>query len=168
MRRKRHHQQQETKVWHDPLLTPAGRRAAAQEAESEPQRKRKVANGRREGAPIIAGPQSERDPEELERQRLLDRVLGAEGRPGITNALDAFFAAGFALPPSQEVYLQMLEHTDEERVVEAIDGLRDLLDEEEPERRSLLEARLRRIAEYADERRTQRAASDLHRSLRSV
>jgi hypothetical protein len=170
MRRRRH--RGETKVWHDPNMTDAGRRKeqAAQPSETEEQRRanrsrRKVESGRRAGARIVGGPTGTTDPKELERERLLDRLLRVEGRPSITNAADAFLEAGFEFPKAQQVWLQLLEHKDEERVAEAIEQLTSLLGEEPPERRAVLESRLRRIEEYADEASTRDAAASLRRML---
>lgn len=166
MKRNRH---RDTKVWHDPLMTPAGRKrnsrkpqadtgeALAEQPKTEPRK--------RNGAKIIAGGGRQADPREIERQRLLHRVLAAEGRRSITSAANDYFSAGFELPPSQEVWLQLLEHSDESRVAEAIVGLSGLLDGEQPKRRGVLESRLRRIEEFADDPTTQRAAGDLRRVL---
>ncbi len=161
MKRKRH---RETKVWRHPLLTPLGNGNGAGQQEESDLRKRK-SPARRDGARIIAGPNGSNDPSELERARLLERVLVAEGRLSISRAVEDFLSAGFALPHAQEVWLQVLEHQDESRVTEAIETLARILDEEEPKRRPVLESRLRRIEELADEPSTQRAATDLRRVL---
>ena len=170
MRRRRH--RGETKVWHDPHMTTAGRRkeeAAQRREDGERQagqrRRGKAEPGRRAGARIVGEPTGTTDPLELERERLLDRVLAAEGRPAITNSVDAFLEGGFEFPQAQQVWLQILEHKDEERVVQAIEQLTTILDEEEPERRAVLESRLRRIEEYADESATKDAAATLRRLL---
>ncbi len=168
MRRKRY--RGDTKVWRDPLLVAAGLNhvkgdagADTDDAAKKPRRKVQV---KRRGARIIAGPKQDVDATELERVRLLDRVLIAEGRPSITKACDAYVDAGFDFPPEQKVWLQILEHKDEGRVVEAIQRLSHILDESPPERQTVLESRLRRIEAYADEPTTQRAASDLRRLIK--
>jgi hypothetical protein len=159
----------ETKVWRDPRITGAGQR---QDAESEPEN-----NGdgdqpeeptRRTRPRIIAGPGGPTDPRELECERLLERVLLAEGRPSITKAVGLYTEAGFEFPAAQPVWLQLLEHRDEERIVEAIERLTEIFEEEEPERRQVLESRLRRIEEFADEPATQKSASELRRLLSSL
>lgn len=170
----------DTKVWHDPLVNPASAKRAngtarAATATSEPSAaendspssssRRRVAKPRREGARIIAGPPPERDPKELERERLLGRLLAAEGRPSISESVDAFLAGGFELPDDQAVWLQLLEHKDEERVADAIAQLTRLLEDQAPERRAVLESRLRRIEELADEASTKAAAADLRRVI---
>jgi ABC-type enterochelin transport system substrate-binding protein len=74
---------------------------------------------------------------------------------------------GFEWPNEQSVWLQLLEHNNESVVTEAIKKLTSLFDEQEevPERQAVLDSRLRRIAEYADEPSTQEAASELQRRL---
>jgi hypothetical protein len=147
-------------------VSPMGRHGTATEQASDDQRQQKrTAPAKHNGARIIAGPKGPQDANEIERLRLLDRVLVAEGRRPISGAVEAFIGAGFALPRAQEVWLQVLEHNDEERVVEAIEELSVIFDEEEPKRRKVLESRLRRIEEFADELSTQRAATDLRRML---
>ncbi len=71
------------------------------------------------------------------------------------------------MPNEQGVWLQLLEHSDESVVTEVIKKLSELFDEQEevPERQAVLDSRLRRIAEYADEPSTQEAASKLQRRL---
>jgi hypothetical protein len=165
MRRKRFHH--ETKVWRDPLLAPAGARGGGGSAPADPEedRQRKRTPAKRNGARIIAGPAGPSDPKELERARLLERLLTAAGRPSISRAVEDFLGAGFSLPREQEVWLQVLEHSDEARVAQAITELAAILDVEEPKRRAVLDSRLRRIEEFADEPNTKRAATDLRRTL---
>ena len=137
----------ETKVWRDPLITAAGQR---QSAESEPENNGDGDEGqpeeptRRTRPRIIAGPGGTTDPRELERERLLERVLLAEGRPSITQAAGLYTEAGFEFPAVQPVWLQLLEHRDEERIVEAIEHLTEIFEEEPPERRPALQAREQR------------------------
>ncbi|MEM9694142.1 MAG: hypothetical protein AAGA56_16455 [Myxococcota bacterium] len=167
MRRRRY--RPDTKVWHDPLATKAGRKRAEQTDADEPKREEnrpKTAPKRRD-AKIAVRPVDEVDAQELERRRLLDRLLVAEGRPSITKAAEAFQSAGFAFPDEQSVWLQILEHQGEEQVADAIAHLGRLLEEEEPERRAVLVSRLRRIEEFADEPATQKAAAALRRRLQS-
>ncbi len=156
----------ETKVWHDPLLKatrstvpdpPAVVVAEAVRPEPHPPERRSVR--------IIAGPKPPTDPREVTRQRLYARVLAAEGRPLISSAVDEYFKEGFELPRTQEAWLQLLEHRDETKVGDAIGALRAILEEVMPERRAVLESRLRRIEELAEERSTQAAARDLRRFL---
>lgn len=114
---------------------------------------------------IVLAPPPEADPKAGERQRLLARLLLAEGRPGITKAADDFLRAGFQFPDEQDVQLQLLEHSDERRVCAAIDKLATLLAGELPKRRAVLESRLRRIEEYAEDGATRAAATRLRRRV---
>src|SRR5262245_38215769 len=142
MRRKRHHHR-EMRVWHDPLLTPASQQRAeptedddhgengdghSDENGRSKRRRRRAEPVRRTGVRIIAGPNGARDPREIERERLLARLLVAEGRPLISAAVEAYLGAGFELPHLQDVWLQVLEHKDEERVSEAIAQLSVILE----------------------------------------
>jgi hypothetical protein len=172
MRRKRH--RGETKVWRDPHVVPArnnspGAAEPASESDGTPAAEgngqRRRSPQRRRAARIIAEPPGEVDPRELERERMLQRLLEAAGRPSISRAADAFLDAGFEFPASQAVWLQLLEHKSEDKVAEAIGELSGLLEENPPERRAVLDSRLRRIEEYADEPSTQQAAGRLRRML---
>jgi len=117
------------------------------------------------GGRIVLAPPPQSDPLAVERQKLLGRLLVAEGRPKITKAADEFFKAGFTLPEEQDVYLQLLEHSDEEQVRGAIDMLATLLAGELPKRRAVLESRLRRIEQFAEEPPTREAAERLRRRV---
>jgi hypothetical protein len=114
---------------------------------------------------IVLAPPPQSDPRAVERQRLLTKLLGASGRPGISKAANEFLRAGHTFPTEQDVYLQLLEHTDEERVQEAIDALSSLLAGELPKRRAVLESRLRRIEQFAEEPTTREAAERLRRQV---
>jgi len=117
------------------------------------------------GGRIVLAPPPQSDPLAVERQKLLGRLLVAEGRPKITKAADEFFKAGFTLPEEQDVYLQLLEHADEEHVRTAIDMLGTILAGELPKRRAVLESRLRRIEQFAEEPATREAAERLRRRV---
>lgn len=159
----------ETKVWHDPLLKQAGARGGTQPV---PEAVLPVVEERRpvvvkRVARIIAVPLPSSDPKEQERQRLLGRMLTAEGRLAVTRAVDEFLARGHALPQVQGVWLQVLEHRDEARVAEAIERLQMILAEVPVERRAMLESRLRRIEAFAEEPSTRAAAGGLWRFLQA-
>ena len=127
-----------------------------------------VARARRrsaEEARIVPTTAADPDPKAADRQRLLARLLCAEGRPRITKATHDFLHAGFTLPDDQDVHLQLLEPSDEARVCGAIDALGSLLATEPAKRRVLLESRLRRIEEYADDPATRGAAERLRRQV---
>lgn len=114
---------------------------------------------------IVLAPPPQSDPRAIERQRLLGKLLGAEGRPHITKAANEFVGAGFTFPDDQDVHLKLLEHSDEERVRDALGALSTLLVGELPKRRAVLESRLRRIEEYAEEEATRAAAMKLRRQV---
>jgi hypothetical protein len=75
--------------------------------------------------------------------------------------------SGFVLPEEQEVYLQLLEHFNEERAREALDVMNRLLSAESPIKRPILDQRLRRLEEYADEDTTRNMAAALRRTIRA-
>jgi hypothetical protein len=114
---------------------------------------------------IVLAPPPQSDPRAIERQRLLSKLLIASGRPGISKAANEFVRAGHTFPTEQDVYLQLLEHTDEERVQAAIDALSSILAGEMPKRRAVLESRLRRIEQFAEEPATREAAERLRRQV---
>jgi hypothetical protein len=106
------------------------------------------------------------DPKALERDRLLARLAGAEGRPAISRAADAILAAGFELPADdQAIQLQLLEHSKEEHVEAALERLAEILSSEPCKRQTVLESRLRRLEAYADEPTTRNAARRLWRQV---
>ena len=105
------------------------------------------------------------DPRTGERQKLLAKLLIAEGRPNVSKAADDFLKAGFTLPDDQDVHLKLLEHADEERVCAAIACLANVLAGELPKRRAVLESRLRRIEEFAEDASTREAARLLRRAV---
>lgn len=105
------------------------------------------------------------DARTIERERLVASLLAAQGRPGVTQATEQLLGAGHALPDSQEVHLQVLEHADESRVRSSIAALDALLAVEPPKRRPVLEQRLKRIEESADDVATRDAATALRRKL---
>jgi uncharacterized small protein (DUF1192 family) len=114
---------------------------------------------------IVLAPPPQSDPRAQERQKLLGKLLVASGRPGISKATNDFLRAGYTFPMEQDVYLQLLEHTDETRVHEAIDALSVILAGELPKRRAVLESRLRRIEQFAEESATREAAERLRRQV---
>lgn len=182
---------QTTKVWHNPEI--GGRRNTGGAPRPAPtMEERKSANAHRAalealfapkkdedsskvqkaieaatGKPgrIVLAPPPTSDPKAVERQRLLGKLLAAEGRPAITKAANEFTKQGFVWPQEQDVYLQLLEHTSEERVREAIAALATILLSEVPKRRAVLEPRLRRIEEYAEDEDTRSAATELRRQV---
>lgn len=111
---------------------------------------------------------SQQGPDDLERrrERLLDRVLRARGRIEITRAVNDYVAEGFELPEEQGCQMQLLEHNDEARVRAALEVIEGLVNGQPIAQATLLENRLRRLEEYADEPATRDAAASLRRRLR--
>lgn len=99
------------------------------------------------------------------RQELLRRIDSAQGSRAVTDAVEAFLAAGHELPDEQDVFLQILEHRDEVRVRDAIVQLERMLAGQLPKRKPVLVQRLRRIEENADESETRDAAAALRRRV---
>lgn len=162
-----------------PLLSrPTGRRAIAASAsptqakgppsdapEAEPKQST-AARPQRRAARIVELPRGSADSREQERLRLLDRLMASETRGAITRSADAFREAGFELPEEQEVQLQLLEHFDEDVAREAVAVLTRLFEHEPPLKRPVLDQRLKRLEEYADEPSTGEMAAALRRKIR--
>lgn len=104
-------------------------------------------------------------PASNKRQDLLRKINNAKGSKAISDAVEAFLTAGHTLPDDQEIFLQMLEHRDEQRVREAIEQLERLLAGQSPKRKPVLVQRLKRIEENADEAETRDAAATLRRKV---
>jgi hypothetical protein len=116
-------------------------------------------------ARIIALPTRQRD--EV-REQLLAKLLAAEGHTPIQRAADDFLRV-YPMPRDQDACLQVLLHPDEARQREAMRALALLfLDDERPRRRAVLDSRLRRIEEDADERETRDLASELRRATKRL
>jgi hypothetical protein len=107
------------------------------------------------------------DDREKERRKLLGRLLSSQGRGAISRAANEYIQAGFELPDAQETHLQLLEHFDETRARESLEALKRLVREEPPLKRPVLDQRLRRMEEHADDLATRELAAELRRSLRS-
>jgi hypothetical protein len=108
------------------------------------------------------------DPRQAERDKRLAKLLGAEGRAAVSKAADDFLGAGFTLPAEQDVLLKMLDHTSEDRVRDALEALLGLLENEPPKRRAVLEARVRRLEEDAEEADTRDLATSVRRRVLAV
>lgn len=105
------------------------------------------------------------DEAEKNRQRLLSRLMAAEGRAAISRAIDAYLAEGFELPREQDVQLKLLEHFDETKAARAIALLTEILAVETPRQLPVLRQRLRRLEDHADEESTRASAAQLRRQL---
>jgi hypothetical protein len=108
------------------------------------------------------------DPEARVAQKRLDllrKISTAQNPKAISDTIDTFLGAGFVMPEDQELYLQMLEHRDEERVREALTRLEHLLAGQLPKRKPVLVQRLKRLEEHAEEDATRAAAAQLRRKV---
>jgi hypothetical protein len=105
------------------------------------------------------------DPRGPEREKRLAKLLAAEGRAAVTKATEDFVGAGFELPEEQEVALKVLDHAHDARVLTALESLGRLLEAEPPQRRTVLDARLRRLEDDADDAEVRALASTLRKRL---
>jgi len=99
------------------------------------------------------------------RLDLLRKIAAAQNPKAISDTIDTFINAGFVMPEDQELYLQMLEHRDEDRVREALARLEHLLAGQLPKRKPVLVQRLKRLEEHAEEDTTRAAAAQLRRKV---
>ena len=139
------------------LFTPKQGHAPAPPEAAQPERPSKK---------MITVPNRE-DPRGPEREKRLAKLLAAEGRAAVTKAAEDFAGAGFEFPLEQEVLLKLLDHGKDDRVRAALDGLARLLGEEPPQRRTVLEARLRRLEDDADDADVRDLAGSIRRRLLS-
>jgi hypothetical protein len=121
----------------------------------------------RRTARIVQAPGGPSDEAERNRQRLLARLMASDGRGAITRAAKEYKQAGFEFPLEQAVQLQLLEHFDEEYARAALEALTYLLEREPPLKKPVLEQRLRRLEEYAEESQIRERAAELRRALRA-
>jgi len=133
-------------------------KAARPEPEAEPAPRR--------AARIVQVVKASADDRELQRRRLLDRLMAAETRGGITRIADELAREGFELPAEQPLQLQLLDHFDEERARSAIEVLAELVAKETAFKRPIMEQRLRRLEEYAEDAAVRSAAAELRRAIR--
>ncbi len=147
--------------------SPAQAETRAGNGAERPQALRPAAPAPKRSARIVQLTSNVGDEREKQRQRLLERLMCSEGRGAISRAATDYQQAGFEFPEEQEVQLQLLEHFDEGRAHEAVLTLERLLSAEAPIKKPVLEQRLRRLEEYADEPATREAAAQLRKNLRS-
>ncbi len=156
-RRPRRVRHEPPKVWHNPDVVGASRDASNVAAGTPllPASDRKVRS-----AKIVAASAEPRDPNEVLLERLVAKLSVAEGRVAITKIVAEIEEHGLAVPAEDQlVNLQLLEHTDEAHVFAAIERLALILDREPAKRPTVLDSRLRRLEEFAEEPATRAAAS---------
>lgn len=121
----------------------------------------------RRTARIVQVTKTDHDERERLRLRLLDRLMAAETRGAITRAVDELLREGFELPAEQPLQLQLLDHFDEERARSAIEVLGVLVAQAPAFKRPVMEQRLRRLEEYAEDSSIRDAAAELRRAIRA-
>jgi hypothetical protein len=146
---------------------PHRKRDAADEPKKEISEIRIPAEPARRAARIVTIGGNVADPRELERRKLLRRLMECEGRGAISRAADEYLQQGFLLPDEQPVHLQLLEHFDESLARSSMSAISLLLEEEMPLKKPVLDQRLRRLEEHADELSTRELAAELRRTLRT-
>jgi hypothetical protein len=103
---------------------------------------------------------------DMKRQRLIERLVSSEGRGAISKLADELAHHNWPIPEEQAVQIQLLEHVDERRASEALDVMTRLLSTESPIKRPILDQRLRRLEEGAEDAETRQKAAALRRTLR--
>jgi hypothetical protein len=106
------------------------------------------------------------DEVEGRRARLLDRLVTCEGRGAISRIASELIDTG-GIPEEQPYQIQLLEHVDERRASDALDALNRLLERQVPIKRPILDQRLRRLEEEAEEASVRDRARELRRRLRA-
>jgi hypothetical protein len=99
-------------------------------------------------------------------QQLLDRLVRSEGRGAISRAANDLWESKFVAPKRQEIQIQLLEHENEHRARDAVFAMAELLQRESPIKRPVLDQRLRRLEQSAEDPITRDAAGALRRSMR--
>jgi hypothetical protein len=146
-------------------VTAASVSGIVEDAPLEVPRHNSNGNGKRRDVRIVHVGNHSVDTDER-RRRLLDRLVRAEGRSAISRVADDLSDGNFGIPKEQELQLQLLEHENEERAREAVFIIAELLQREPPIKRPILDQRLRRLEEYAEDPITRDAAAALRKSIR--
>lgn len=120
---------------------------------------------RRRAVRIVKAADSTTGPGNRE-QLLLDRLVRSQGRGAISRAADDLWESKFTVPKRQDVQIQLLEHENEHRARDAVFAMAELLQREAPIKRPVLDQRLRRLEEWAEDPITRDAAGALRRSMR--
>jgi hypothetical protein len=146
-----------------PQRVPAPRKP---KGETSVKQDRRPGGNQKRAVRIVQLTQDDNDDNEKRRRRLLGRLMESDGRGAISRAAEEYREAGFDFPEEQDVQLQLLEHFNEARARDAIGVLARLLEKEAPIKKPILNQRLRRLEEYADEAATRDEAAMLRRTLR--
>jgi hypothetical protein len=121
---------------------------------------------RRRAVRIVKATDAVLSPGGNREQQLLDRLVRSEGRGAISRAADDLWESKFVAPKRQEVQIQLLEHENEHRARDAVFAMAELLQREAPIKRPVLDQRLRRLEQSAEDPITRDAAGALRRSMR--
>ena len=120
---------------------------------------------RRRAVRIVRAP--EKDEGKGNREQLLvDRLLRSQGRGAISRAADDIWECELVPPRDQKVQIQLLEHENENRARDAVFVMAELIQKESPVQRPVLDQRLRRLEQSAEDPITRDAAGALRRSIR--
>jgi len=98
---------------------------------------------------------------------LIERLVRSQGRGAISRAADDLWECQLVPPKEQRVQIQLLEHENERRAQDAVFVIAELLQKERPIQRPVLDQRLRRLEQFAEDPITRDAAGALRRSMRS-
>jgi hypothetical protein len=120
---------------------------------------------RRRAVRIVKAADTATGPNNREQQ-LLDRLVRSQGRGAISRAADDLWEGKFVAPKRQEFQIQLLEHENEHRARDAVFAMAELLQREAPIKRPVLDQRLRRLEQSAEDPITRDAAGALRRSMR--
>jgi hypothetical protein len=88
-------------------------------------------------------PQTSKDPEREQKQKLLAKIRDSEGRDAITRAIDAYVGKYTRLPDDFEILTKGLGHKNDERVRQTLEQLTALMQRDKPRRGRTLVAQLR-------------------------
>lgn len=143
---------------------PAPRNGQSATAEDKP--RDAAVQPQRRAARIVQAGSGTSDEREALRERLLERLLLAEGRGAVSKAARVYAEEGFTYPETQEAQLQLLEHVDETVAGQALQALERLLEREPVQKKPILDQRLRRLEEHAEEAEVREAAARLRRAVR--
>jgi hypothetical protein len=120
---------------------------------------------RRRAVRIVKAAEQALGPSNREQQ-LLDRLMRSQGRGAISRAANDLWESKFVAPKKQEFQIQLLEHENEHRARDAVFIMAELLQRESPIQRPVLDQRLRRLEQSAEDPITRDAAGALRRSMR--
>jgi hypothetical protein len=152
------------KVWHNPAVV-----GGASHEQEAPTKVAAPAKAAARSARIVTARTDARDEKELLLERLVERLGAAEGRAAITKIVGEIEELGLSVPENHQIaHLQLLEHSAEPRVRASIARLAAILDKEPSKRGAVLESRLRRLEEFADDSETRAAAAELRRRIKAV